>query len=91
MINITIEVAYASETQQFLTSCQLPAGSTIGDAIRQSGVLTVFPELQGGNLQGGIFSEKKGLADTIKAGDRVEIYRSLKIDPKDARRARAAL
>lgn len=54
-----------------------------------SGVLARFPELVIEQLAVGIFSQKCSLDTPLKAGDRVEIYRPLTIDPKAARRLRA--
>ncbi len=68
-------------------------GSQLQDAIVQSAIIEKYPEL-GFDLslikyQVGIFGELKSLDTLLNDGDRVEIYRKLKIDPKEARRARA--
>lgn len=70
----------------------LPAGSTIPDAVKASGLAARFPEIEGAETRFGIFGkiEKEPAARVLKSGDRVEIYRPLLIDPKEARRARAA-
>jgi len=86
---INIEVAYATPEKQFLVSLDLPAPVTVGDAIRQSGVLKVFPELQLDSIEVGIFSKASNLDTELSPGDRVEIYRPLQVDPKEARRLRA--
>ncbi len=86
---ITVEVAYASEQEQVLIPVVITSGSTVADVITASGLLQQFPEL---DLQGnvvGIFSKRVKLHDVVQSGDRVEIYRPLKIDPKQARRERA--
>jgi len=64
-------------------------GSTIETAIERSGVLDIFPEIDLMKQSVGIFGRKKKLSDTVSEGDRVEIYRPLEIDPKEARRLRA--
>ena len=88
--NISIvEVVYASETNHTLLSVRIPEFSTIREAIIASGMLELYPELALESLQVGIFSQLKTLEDTLRSEDRIEIYRSLLIDPKEARRARA--
>lgn len=87
---IKVEVAYATpEKQQILTVFVLP-GSTIETVIDRSGVLEIFPEIDLMKQKVGIFSQQKKLSDIAFDGDRIEIYRPLTIDPKEARRKRAA-
>lgn len=89
---INIEVAYALPHEQVLLALTLPAGSTIPDAVKASGLTERFPEIAGEDVRFGIFGkvEKEPAARVLKAGDRVEIYRPLLVDPKEARKARAA-
>lgn len=91
MAMITIEVAYAKPDAQILLSVQVPLGTTLLEAVERSGIVRQFPEI---NLQAatlGIFSriEKNPASYIVQEGDRVEIYRPLLIDPKEARKARA--
>ena len=86
---ITIEVAYARKDQQRILSVVVSAGSTIEVAIRRSGILDLFPEIDLTKQNVGIFSKQKLLSDEVKAGDRIEIYRPLTTDPKEARRKKA--
>lgn len=81
-------VAYATATKQFYLSVPFTQGMTVQDAIDQSGLAnqTLLPE----ELALGIFSQKVDLNTLLAAGDRVEIYRPLSINPKDIRRKRAA-
>jgi putative ubiquitin-RnfH superfamily antitoxin RatB of RatAB toxin-antitoxin module len=62
--------------------------STIEDAIQASQILQQFPEIDLATAQVGIFSKRAELTDRLQPRDRVEIYRSLTIDPKEARRLR---
>lgn len=89
MEKINVEVAYAKPDQQFLKALSLPVGSTVKDAIKASAVCDVFPEIDLETMRVGVFSIFVGLNDELKSGDRVEIYRPLIIDPKEARRLRA--
>lgn len=88
--SLRIEVAVAWPELQVLIPLQLPAGATVGDAIERSGVRERFPELEIRDDRVGVFAEKRRLADSLRDGDRVEIYRPLKIDPRTARRQKAA-
>ncbi len=86
---ITVEVVYALPAQQPLLHVQLAAGATVEDAIRASGVLDAFPEIDLAKNKVGIFSKLVKLDETVRDRDRVEIYRPLIADPKEVRRKRA--
>ena len=85
---ITIEVAYGTAEQQRLYRFRLPANSTARQAALAAPVLNDFPEAQPHTAPLGIFG--KAVKDSLREGDRVEIYRPLQADPKEARRKRAA-
>lgn len=86
---IPVEVAYAKPEQQLIIPLQVKPGTTLLDAIRLSGILKQFPEIDLDSSKFGIFS-KITKADTIlREKDRVEIYRPLIADPKESRRKRA--
>lgn len=86
---LRVEVAYAAPSRQAVKTLRLPAGSCVEDAIRASGLLVEFPEIDLGRQRVGIFGEPVELATPLAEGDRVEIYRALIADPKEARRRRA--
>lgn len=89
---ITIEVAYAGKDKQIIIPLQVSLGTTAKQAINLSGILALCPELSSlASLEGrvGIFGHNVSLETVLKAWDRVEIYRSLHQDPKEARRKRA--
>ncbi len=88
---VEVEVAYALSEAQTVLSVSVPAGASVEQAIRRSGILERFPEIDLSSNPVGIFSRKARLQDRVSAGDRIEIYRPLRIDPKAARRRRAAL
>jgi len=67
----------------------LPSGASALDAIRASGVLERFAELDLAQLPVGIWGRACALETLLVDGDRVEIYRPLAVDPKEARRLRA--
>ena len=87
---IDIEVAYANPEQQVIVALNMPEGATVEQSISASGLLTRFPEIDGADIKAGIFGSVCKLDQPLKPGDRVEIYRPLRHDPKEARRQRAA-
>jgi uncharacterized protein len=87
---IDVEVVYALPAEQNLLRVRVAAGATVEQAIRVSGLLERYPEIDISTLRAGIFGKITALDTPLKAGDRVEMYRPLTVDPKDARRRRAA-
>ncbi len=88
---IKLELVYALPGRQFLKSLEMKGSACIRDVIEQSGVLEEYTDLDIDTLSAGIFGKKKSLDTRVKDNDRVEIYRPLLIDPKEARRRRAQL
>ena len=86
---ICVEVAYATPARQFLVEVRVGASATLRDAILASGVLSQFPQIDLATAAVGVFGRPGRLDDPLRSGDRVEIYRPLAMDPKDARRKRA--
>ena len=86
-----VEVVYALADKQVLIALDVPPGTTVGEAIGLSGIRDEFPLLEVDPGRIGIFSVKAKLEDSLNPGDRVEIYRPLIADPKEARRERARL
>ncbi|GKT11220.1 MAG: hypothetical protein ISEC1_P0183 [Thiomicrorhabdus sp.] len=81
---IQIEVAYALETQQFLFIESVEEGCTVELALKASQLLQEFPDLNTDKL--GIFGKLVKPDQVLRAGDRIEVYRPLKADPRDRRR-----
>ncbi|PJE77523.1 Persistence and stress-resistance antitoxin PasI [invertebrate metagenome] len=88
---LTIEVAYARSDQQKVLEIEVSNGTSVHDAVKISGMMDYFPELDIETAKLGIFGKVivKGREHSVKAGDRVEIYRPLLADPKEVRRRRA--
>lgn len=86
---MTVQICHATPQRQILLQLQVPAGSTLRQAIVTSGILQQLPELVLDQLQVGVFGKIKSLNSALRPYDRVEIYRPLRVDPKDARRQRA--
>ena len=78
-----VEVVYAEPEAAEVRAVDLPAGATVRDALAACGF-----QLQ--NHAVGIFGKRVALDQRLVDGDRIEIYRPLAIDPKEARRRRAA-
>ncbi len=88
---ITIEVAYApSADQQTVLTVNVDTDSTVNTAITASGMLSCHLQIDLACHKVGIFSQLVRLDHIVQAGDRIEIYRELIVDPKTARRQRAA-
>jgi uncharacterized protein len=88
-MSLRVEVAYASPQRQVLRALVLPEGSTVADALRESGLAREFPEIDLAASRVGIYGREVTLAARLRDRDRVEILRPLRADPKDVRRARA--
>lgn len=87
---ITVEVVYALAQQQTLLKVQLPAESTVTQAIQASGILAKYPEIDLATNKFGVFGKLTKADTVLRDKDRVEIYRPLIADPKEVRRQRAA-
>ena len=86
---VVVEVVYATPREQRLCRVDVPEGASVAAAIAASGLIEEFG-LHEETLEAGIWSQRVALDMRVKRGDRIEIYRPLKIDPKLARRQRAA-
>lgn len=87
---LEFEVAYARPDVQSILRVTGPEGMTAEQAIRRSGILERFPEIDLDTADVGIFGKLAAKDTELRFGDRVEIYRPLIADPKEARRRRAA-
>jgi len=87
---ILVEVAYAKPETQVIIPLTVNKGTTIEQAIKLSGVLDMFPEIDLTVNRVGIFSKLGKLDQMLREKDRVEIYRKLIADPKEIRKQRAA-
>jgi putative ubiquitin-RnfH superfamily antitoxin RatB of RatAB toxin-antitoxin module len=88
---IGVSVVYAEPHRVFSVEMTLPCGATVADAIDGSGVRAARPDIAIHADRVGIFARKVSLDTVLRDGDRVEIYRPLAIDPKEARRNRARM
>jgi putative ubiquitin-RnfH superfamily antitoxin RatB of RatAB toxin-antitoxin module len=88
--NITVEVAYALPHQQLIIPVQVASNTTAEEAIKLSGIMSKFSEIDLSVNQIGIFGKLTKLETPLRHLDRVEIYRPLIADPKEVRKQRAA-
>ena len=86
MSNIKVELVFASPQQQWLTVVSIADGSSVADVIAASGVRQRFPEVDIDALATGVWAKLVDRQQRVVAGDRVELYRELEIDPREARR-----
>ncbi len=89
---IKVEVAYATPEKQLILEVEVNSGATVFEAAEASGITDHFPDIELSSVPMGIFGKKvaKPKTEVIQAGQRVELYRPLLIDPKQARANRAA-
>ena len=81
-------MVYALPEQAHLIPLEVNQGTTIRQAVEISGLLQLCPGINLAGSKVGVFSKMKDLDTVLSDGDRVEIYRELRIDPKEARRRR---
>ena len=86
---LTVEVVYALPLAQDCTLVKLPPGATLRAAIDRSGLLQRHPAIDLASCRVGIWGRRAELDAPVRDGDRVEVYRPLQVDPKEARRERA--
>jgi putative ubiquitin-RnfH superfamily antitoxin RatB of RatAB toxin-antitoxin module len=87
--DISIEVVFATPAEQDLLKLMVPAHTTVAEAIERSGIAARFVDENFAQMQAGIWGRPVDRQHRLHNGDRVELYRSLAIDPQEARRLRA--
>ena len=83
--------AYTGPDQQIWLSFEVPEGSTVQAAIERSGILARCPQVDLKKNKVGIFGKIAKLTAPLSDGDRVEIYRSITVDPKTVPQRKIAL
>jgi putative ubiquitin-RnfH superfamily antitoxin RatB of RatAB toxin-antitoxin module len=84
---IRVCVVYADPAQQWRRELELEAGATVAQALAASGVTEALPGYRPAGV--GIFGRRVSLDAPLHDGDRIELYRPLRADPKESRRRRA--
>jgi putative ubiquitin-RnfH superfamily antitoxin RatB of RatAB toxin-antitoxin module len=83
---IDVELVCATPERQVLLAMQVAGGATVADVIAQSGIHLEFPDARLGELEFGIWGRLVAGDQVVRDGDRIEFYRKLRIDPREARR-----
>lgn len=83
---IRVEIVFALPDEQVLVSVSVPATTTVASAIRLSGLAERFADQPIDSLPVGIWGRLVGRDHVLSNTDRVEIYRPLKLEPREARR-----
>jgi putative ubiquitin-RnfH superfamily antitoxin RatB of RatAB toxin-antitoxin module len=86
---LRVSVVYCAPGVEDVSELEVPSGSTVADAVAASGVLARHAQLGERPADVGVWGRSCSLEQLVEEGDRVEIYRPLTIDPKEARRVRA--
>lgn len=86
---ISVEVVYGTPTSQKIIEIKVDEGTSIESAIKDSGIMSIYPEIDLAINAVGIWNRAAKLTDTVIDLDRIEIYRPLLADPKEVRKRRA--
>ena len=87
---IHVELVWGEPDTQILLALDVAEGTTLLEAIEQSGIQEQNTKIEIDAARLGVFSRKKSPDYILREGDRIEIYRPLIADPKEIRRKRAA-
>ena len=84
-----IEVAYATAERQVVVALDVDAGATVETALQRAARHEAFRGLNVNDMPVGVYGQPVDRGRLMRPGDRVELYRPLLLDPKEARRRRA--
>jgi uncharacterized protein len=91
LAGVAVTVVYGAPDWQVELAVTVPHGATLLDAVIASGLLAQVPALSAPHLDLGVFNRPQPPDTPVRPGDRIEVYRALVVDPKEARRLRVAL
>jgi putative ubiquitin-RnfH superfamily antitoxin RatB of RatAB toxin-antitoxin module len=77
-----VGIAYSEHAQQIWLTIEVPDAATVNDAIAQSGILAMFPQIDLAAQKVGVFGKIVKPDTALRPGDRVEIYRAITCDPQ---------
>jgi putative ubiquitin-RnfH superfamily antitoxin RatB of RatAB toxin-antitoxin module len=86
-----VEVVFALPERQVLQAADVPEHATVADVIVVSRIASHFPECDMDALQAGIWGQPVARDHVVREGDRIELFRELKMDPREARRLKAGI
>jgi putative ubiquitin-RnfH superfamily antitoxin RatB of RatAB toxin-antitoxin module len=84
-----VEVVFALAEKQVLRAVELPEGATVAEVIEASNIAQQFPGTDLGKLPSGVWGKRVERSYVVRDGDRVELYRPLENEPREARRLKA--
>lgn len=88
MTTLFVDLVYALADEQFVLQLQLSEGASIADALEVARKDPLFARFPLQDLTTGVWGEVKPVGYLLSSGDRLELYRPLKMDPMQARRNR---
>lgn len=86
-----VEVVFAGEDEQVLRALELPEGATVAEVIEASNIARQFPGTDLRKLPSGVWGKRVERSYVVRDGDRVELYRPLENEPREARRLKAGV
>lgn len=86
MSKFEVEVVFALPQKQSLLTVLVEGGETVAEVIAKSGLMETFPDHRLAELSLGVWGREVEENRIVRAGDRIEIYRPLELDPREARR-----
>lgn len=87
---VEVKLAVSLPGRSRMMTLELKSGATIADAIAASKIADAYPELDIAELEVGVWGKVKTRETVLQDGDRVEVYRPLMVEPKEARRRRVS-
>lgn len=81
-----IGIVYAEPVKQVWLNINVDDGATVEEAIKQSGILEKFPDIDLDTFKVGIYGRFTKLQNKVVEGDRIEIYRQIICDPEQVPR-----
>lgn len=87
---VRVEVCYATPDRQTIVDVELDAGATVATALAAVAGREPFAGLDLLEIAVGVFGQRVDRQRVLKDGERVEVYRPLAYDPKEARRRRGS-
>ena len=91
MATISVELVFALPDKQVLRTIAVTEGSTVDEVIRKGDLARDFPGLVVEDMQAGVWGRPVDRDHVVRDGDRVELYRPLEMDPREARRLKAGV
>jgi len=86
---LSVEVVYGEAPRSMWTwRGHVAPGTTVEQALQASGLLQAHPQVAQARVAVGIWGRKCAMDSVLRERDRIELYRSLTVDPKEARRLR---